>query len=121
MLKSGRVRRASGTSAVFATAAVEDLLKKILDSIADLLCPEPSDGEENKKITKRVTPAMLMQALRQDADLSKLYNGFTFVTQDTLGKSTDVILTSAKRKQRKEALDVAKKERAAKKANSAAA
>lgn len=121
IMKTGRTHRTSSLSAVFATAATEAILSRILLACEKTLRPEGTEEIQSAAAAKkRVTPAVLIETIRRSPELSKLLAGFSFLSQDTLGKATEVVLSKQQREKRAAALDAAKKEREAKKATAAA-
>ena len=114
ILKTGRLQRVSGTSAVFATASTQNLVSAILD-----VCKEHLGGDDEEK-KKRLTVGALAEAVQSNKGLAKLLAGHCLLSNELLGSATEIVLSKDGKKKRQLALAAAKADREAKKAAAAA-
>ena len=97
---SGRAKRVAGVSTIFATAAIEAVVDKLLDEVY-VKAKTKKVEEEDGRLKKRITPADVGAAIRSNLELSKTLGGHTFGTVELLGKATEVVLTKEARDERK--------------------
>ena len=97
-------RRVGGTASVYATAAIEIILKHALQAANKLAMAQSS---------KQLLPRHLQIALSQNDALHALLGNLSIATRDTIPEPIDWILTTSQQKKRVEK----QKEAAQKKAN----
>lgn len=90
MSKSGWTDRVGGTAPVWISATAEFIAKEILMSAADTVI---ADGKH-----KRITPRDVILAIRNDAELNRVFAGHKTLVGDKLkGVASEVLLEQDKR------------------------
>ena len=84
-------------SFTFLSAAIDHVIKKVLRDTNALAKQGKPEGK-----TLKIKDEHLMNALRQDPDMSRLFSDFSFASAQHIGKAVDYILPAKEQKARKE-------------------
>lgn len=107
-LRRGRVAKHVSSRAPLYTAGV---LETIVDSIIKQTAENVLKGPRDKKgvlVSRRIGNADLINVVRSDPDLARLYSGFAFASNAPAIKPIGFILSSEGQKKRREQKDMRK-------------
>ena len=107
-LRRGRVAKHVSSRAPLYTAGV---LETIVDSIMKQTAENVLKGPRDKKgvlVSRRIGNADLINVVRSDPDLARLYSGFAFASNAPAIKPIGFILSSEGQKKRREQKDARK-------------